>query len=34
MDISKYKLWTELDWADQFNKEEVNIKAYFKDSYK
>ncbi len=31
MDISKYKLWTELDWADQFNKEEVNIKAYFEE---
>ena len=20
MDISKYKLWTELDWSDQFKK--------------
>lgn len=31
MDISKYKLWTELDWADQFKKEDTNISAYFEE---
>ncbi|MEI6054608.1 MAG: hypothetical protein WCR55_01005 [Lentisphaerota bacterium] len=31
MDISKYKLWTELDWADQFKKEDININAYFEE---
>lgn len=31
MDISKYKLWTELDWADQFKKEDINISAYFEE---
>lgn len=31
MDISKYKLWTEFDWADQFKKEDININAYFEE---
>lgn len=31
MDISKYKLWTELEWADQFKKEDININAYFEE---
>ena len=31
MDISKYKLWTESDWAEQLTKEEENIGAYFEE---